>query len=59
MTTASSSPSSSHGLVNPYEGEADEAKRQGKFTDTEVEILFLLTLFGTVAWVAAAWIFVM
>ena len=59
MTTASSSQSSSHGMVNPYEDEAQEAKRQDKFTDTEVEVLFLLTLFGTIVWVGAAWIFVL
>ncbi|MBL9004300.1 MAG: hypothetical protein JNJ46_08645 [Myxococcales bacterium] len=59
MTTASSSPSSSSGMVNPYEDEVQEAKRQDKFTETEIEILFLLTLFGTTVWVGAAWIFAM
>jgi hypothetical protein len=46
-------------MVNPYEDEAHEAQARGKFTDTEVEVLFLLTLFGVIVWVGAAWIFVL
>ncbi len=59
MTTASSSPATSHGDANPYEEEVHEAHRQDKFTNTEVEVMFLLTVFGVVAWVCAAWIFAM
>lgn len=58
MTPARSSPTSpaaSHG----FDDEADQAECEGKFTDTEVEITFLLTIFGAVMWVCAAWIFAM
>lgn len=63
MSTASSSPvSSSHGTAShgtgyDFDEEAHQAEREGKFTDTEVEIMFLATIFGVLMWVCAAWIF--
>lgn len=63
MSTASSSPvSSSHAphsavVGHDFDEEAHQAEHEGKFTTTEVEIMFLVTIFGVLMWVCAAWIF--
>ena len=63
MSTASSTPvSSAHAATSQaggydFDEEAHVAEREGKFTTTEVEVMFLATVFGVLMWVCAAWIF--
>lgn len=58
MSTASSSPvSSPHVVAHDFDEEAHQAESEGKFTETEVEVMFLATVFGVLMWVCAAWIF--
>lgn len=38
---------------------SEHSHADDKFTQTEVEILFLLTIFGTLMWICASWIFVL
>jgi hypothetical protein len=49
--------SSPHVVAHDFDEEAHQAEREGKFTTTEVEIMFLVTIFGVLMWVCAAWIF--